>query len=175
MSSFSLNNEVVALRALEPTDLDALYRWENDPRVWTASGTLTPYSRQMLWKYLEEYTGDIYQSRELRLMAVDAATGEAVGTVDLFHYDPANNRAELGLLVAPECQGHGYASAMLELVCDYACNHLGLRQLYVIITTDNMVCLEMFDRHGWQRTGTLRSWVRRGSTYTDAEVFQRVF
>ena len=48
MTAITLHNDVVALRALEPTDLDILYTWENDPRVWTVSGTLTPYSRQML-------------------------------------------------------------------------------------------------------------------------------
>ncbi len=175
MSEPTLCNGRVVLRALEPTDLDLLYRWENDPRVWTASGTLTPYSRQMLWKYLEEYTGDIYQSHELRLMAVDTVTGEAVGTVDLFHFDPVNNRAELGLLVAPEHRSHGYAGDMLELVSAYARDHLGLRQLYVIVMADNAVCLHLFDRHGWQAGGTLRSWVKRGRGYVDAVVYQRVF
>ena len=175
MTAITLHNDVVALRALEPTDLDILYMWENDPRVWTASGTLTPYSRQMLWKYLEDYTGDIYQSRELRLMAVDSDSGEAVGTVDLFHFDPMNNRAELGLLVAPEYRGRGYASAMLDLICDYARDHLGLRQLYVIITADNVPCIELFDRHGWRHSGTLRSWVRQGRDYTDACIYQCVF
>ena len=51
-----LRNDIIALRALEPTDLDTLYRWENDSRLWYASDTVAPYSRAALWQYLENYT-----------------------------------------------------------------------------------------------------------------------
>ncbi len=171
-----LNNDLVELRALEPTDLDVLYRWENDSDVWTVSGTLTPYSRQAIWKYLEDnVNNDIYSAGELRLMAMLKPTQEPIGTVDLFHFDPVNNRAELGLLVSPAHRGNGYARVMLDLLCEYACGHLGLRQLYAIITADNEHCLRLFDQYGFSRSGTLKAWVRQGRVYTDAVIFQHVF
>ena len=37
-----LSNDTVTLRALEPTDLDTLYRWENDTALWTVSDTAAP-------------------------------------------------------------------------------------------------------------------------------------
>ena len=40
-----LSNATLTLRALEPTDLDTLYRWENDTSVWVVSDTIAPYSR----------------------------------------------------------------------------------------------------------------------------------
>ena len=48
-----LSNDAVSLRALEPTDLETLYRWENDTALWTVSDTVAPYSREALWQYLE--------------------------------------------------------------------------------------------------------------------------
>lgn len=171
----NLKGPEYSLRALEPTDLDVLYDWENDARTWLVTDTMAPFSRQMLWQYLECYTGDIYQSRELRLMAVCNATGEAVGTVDFFNFNPLNNRAELGLYIAPQWRGRGAGRAVLDLLCDYARNHLGLRQLYVYITTDNEPCLRLFDSYGFQRAGLLRQWVKRGRTYTDAHLLQLLF
>ena len=53
-----LSNHTVTLRPLEPTDLDTLYRWENDTALWMVSDTAAPYSREALWHYLKEYTGD---------------------------------------------------------------------------------------------------------------------
>ena len=32
-----LQTEKIRLRALEPRDVDLLYRWENDPEVWKVS------------------------------------------------------------------------------------------------------------------------------------------
>ena len=90
-----LRNDIIALRALEPTDLDTLYRWENDSRLWYASDTVAPYSRAALWQYLENYTADIYAQRQLRLMIVRSDDDTPLGTIDYLNFDPLNNRAEL--------------------------------------------------------------------------------
>ena len=166
-----MHNDTLRLRALEPTDLDLLYTWENDATVWAASDTAAPYSRQVLWQYLENYTGDIYPSRQLRLM-IELNDGTAVGTVDFFHYDPLNNRAELGLLIAPEHRGHGYGRMALQLARDYAAQHIGMRQLYVYIRTDNTACLQLFLDFGFEQAGLLHAWVKRGRNYHDVAVLQ---
>jgi len=169
-----LNNGTIALRALEPTDLDTLYRWENDTALWTVSDTPAPYSREALWSYLQGYTGDIYASRQLRLMIVQLATGTALGTIDFINFDPLNNRAELGLLVAPEHRGQGIGRQALELLTAYAREHIGLRQLYVFIALDNEPCLALFDSFGYRRVGTLQAWVKRGTTYRDVVLLQQL-
>lgn len=171
----NMKGKTISLRALEPTDLDILYKWENDANLWMVTDTMAPFSRQMLWQYLENYTGDIYQSRELRLMACDTVTGEPVGTVDFFNFSPLNNRAELGLFIAPEWRGRGIGREALELLCDYACNHIGLRQIYVYIPVDNEPCLSLFDDYGFTRVGVLKHWVKRGNVYTDVVLMQLIF
>ena len=62
-----MHNQLITLRALEPTDLDTLYTWENDATLWAVTDTVAPYSRKVLWQYLENSTTDIYTNRALRL------------------------------------------------------------------------------------------------------------
>ncbi len=102
-----LSNDTITLRALEPTDLDMLYQWENDTALWVVSDTIAPYSRKALWQYLQEDTGDIYAQRQLRLIITLTSDGTAVGTVDFLNFDPLNNRAELGLFITKEMRGKG--------------------------------------------------------------------
>ncbi|MDR2041647.1 MAG: GNAT family N-acetyltransferase, partial [Tannerella sp.] len=63
-----LENETVRLRAMEPEDLDFLYRWENDTRLWRYGNTMAPYSRFSLKAYLSDAHLDIFHARQLRLM-----------------------------------------------------------------------------------------------------------
>ena len=170
--SVTFTSDTVALRALEPTDLDILYKWENDATVWTVTDTVAPFSRQVLWQYLQAYTADIYQSRQLRLIAERLPGNEPIGTVDFFNFSPLNNRAELGLYIAPEFRGKGLGRQVLDLLVAYARDHIGLRQLYVYITTDNAACLQLFDSYGFMRAGHLKDWVKRGNRYTDVELLQ---
>jgi len=169
-----LSNDTLTLRALEPTDLDTLYRWENDTALWTVSDTIAPYSREALWHYLENYTGDIYAQRQLRLMIVLNNDGSPVGTVDYLNFDPLNNRAELGLFITAEQRGKGLGRQALDLLTAYSREHLGLRQLYVFIALDNEVCLKLFEDYGYRRAGILQSWVKRGSTYRDVALLQMI-
>ena len=170
-----LNDNTIALRALEPTDLDTLYRWENDTALWVVSDTVAPYSREALWHYLKEYTGDIYAQRQLRLMITMAVDGTPVGTVDFLNFDPLNNRAELGLFIEQGSRGQGYGLRALRLLTAYAREHIGLRQLYVFIAVDNEVCLKLFEDFGYRRVGTLQAWVKRGTAYRDAVLLQMIF
>jgi diamine N-acetyltransferase len=170
-----LNDNTIALRALEPTDLDTLYRWENDTALWVVSDTVAPYSREALWHYLKEYTGDIYAQRQLRLMITMAGDGTPVGTVDFLNFDPLNNRAELGLFIEQGSRGQGYGLRALRLLTAYARDHIGLRQLYVFIAVDNVVCLKLFEDFGYRRAGTLQAWVKRGTDYRDAVLLQMIF
>ena len=40
-----LTGKKIALRAIEPEDLDDLYRWENDSSLWIYGCTIAPFSR----------------------------------------------------------------------------------------------------------------------------------
>ena len=70
-----LADGVVNLRALEPTDIDLLYQWENDTSLWTVTDTMAPYSRKLIWQYLNQFDGDVFQTCQLRLMVALQATG----------------------------------------------------------------------------------------------------
>ncbi len=167
-----LKNETLSLRPLEPTDLDTLYRWENDTSLWMVSDTVAPYSREALWSYLQAYTADIYSQRQLRLMITLNQDGTAVGTIDFINFDPLNNRAELGLFISREMRGKGLGRQALDLLTTYARDHIGMRQLYVFIALDNEVCLKLFEDYGYSRAGILQSWVKRGNRYRDVAILQ---
>ena len=169
-----MSNDVISLRPLEPTDLDTLYRWENDSALWVVSDTVAPYSRAALWQYLENYTGDIYAQRQLRLMITLTADGTPVGTIDFLNFDPLNNRAELGLFIDSAYRGKGLGLQALDLLTAYAREHIGLRQLYVYIALDNEVCLKLFEDYGYRRVGVIQSWVKRGSRYHDVALLQMI-
>ena len=63
----SLKGKNIYLRALEPEDLDFLYKLENDISIWEISGTQKPYSKATLIDYLSNAHLDIFEVKQLRL------------------------------------------------------------------------------------------------------------
>ena len=169
----NIHDNILMLRALEPTDLDVLYRWENDEELWHTSATITPFSRKQLWDYIENYDGDIFRTHQLRLMIVEVATYKVVGTLDLFDFDPINSRASVGILIDKEFQGQGYGKMALNLIEDYCKKHISLNQLVATVSVDNERSLALFRSLEYSEVGVMRWWLKRGNQYCDAILFQK--
>lgn len=164
---------------MEESDLDLLYKWENDPAIWKVSNTIAPFSKYILRKYIESSHQDIYQTRQLRLMidikAEKGKLGETIGMIDLFDFDPFNYRAGLGILISEEQHRQkGYAGESLECMIDYGFNTLHLHQLYCNIETHNEDSLKLFRGKGFEIVGTKREWLRTRDGWDDEYLLQLI-
>lgn len=168
-----MQNRQVTLRALEPADVDAVYRWENDPAVWQHGVAHTPFSRHALAQYIADCgQTDIYTAKQLRLMAMDGVV--AVGCVDLFDFDPYHRRAGVGLLVDQALRHQGYGRAILEALLDFARQHLQLHLVYCDVAADNEPSRRLFEGAGFERCGLRRQWLHASDGWTDAVVYQKI-
>jgi diamine N-acetyltransferase len=169
-----LENDHIKLRVPEPTDIDWLYQWENDPEVWISGTTLVPFSRHVLLKYLETAHLDIFETHQLRFMIelIDQPK-IPIGTIDLFDYDPYHNRAGVGILIADKTKRQkGYATQALQLLIEYCFGILGLNQLYCNIDPSNQQSLKLFTHAGFEIIGLKKRWTRRGTKYHDEYLLQ---
>lgn len=169
----TLTGDTIYLRALEPEDLDFIYRIENNEALWEVSYTQTPYSRFLIRQYLENAHQDIYEAKQLRLAICLKGSFNAVGLIDLFDFDPANQRAGVGIIIADEeARGRGYGGEALGLVMQYAFNTLHLHQLYANIDTANLASATLFTNFGFGLIGVKKDWIKRGNTYADEALYQ---
>jgi diamine N-acetyltransferase len=162
-----LENENLRLRALEPEDLDDLYRWENDSELWKYGSTLAPYSKFALRDYLINSLNDLLQCRQLRLVAVDKKTGQSMGTIDLYDYDPINLRAGIGILLDTDYRHKGFGKELLELVKEYAFQVLHLNQLFAYIPESNTSSFKLFTACGYVQRGLLKDWRKTAAGFED--------
>ena len=168
-----LVSKKVSLRALEPTDLDFIYSWENNSNVWEISSTLVPFSKFVLTQYLETQHLDIYTSKQLRLVVLDEKKN-TVGLIDLFDFDFKHKRAGIGILINTNFRGKGYAKAALEILEDYCFNHLDLNQIYANIVIDNLISKKLFEELGYQKVGVKKDWIKTSKGYVSEVLYQKI-
>ena len=166
-----LRNEHIRLRALEPDDLELLYRVENDTSLWHVGTTNEPLSRQSLRDYLLRTTSDIYADRQLRLV-IETVGREPVGMIDLANFEPRHWRAEVGIVVLAPYGRKGYASQALSLLIDYCRHFLHLHQLYASVPAANQPSLRLFKQAGFHQTAILKDWLATPEGYEDVALFQ---
>lgn len=160
---------MVKLRALEPSDLDILYSWENDDRVWFSSSNTRPVSKQTLQFFIDSIN-DIYTDKQVRLVIEHENT--PVGCVDLFDFEPLHQRAGVGIMIDENHEGKSLAHEALKELQNYAFNQLGLHQLYCNVSQNNKRSIHLFNRSGFMHTATRKEWVKEGKNWYDQFIFQ---
>ena len=170
----NLRGEHIFLRALEPTDLDVLYKWENNPTIWKVSNTLNPFSKFVLEQYLVNAHDDIFSAKQIRLM-VCSNDGRPAGTIELFDFDALNSRVGIGILIEENSQNKGYAFDALQVLIKYCFEILMLKQIYCNISASNEKSIRLFKKLNFTEAGMKKSWNKISqNTFEDEYLLQLV-
>lgn len=169
-------NDILKLRAPEPSDLDFLYTWENDADIWLAGTTFTPFSKHVLLKYIETAQMDIFETKQLRLMIdLKPENYRTIGIIDLFDFDAFHHRAGVGILIGKTTDRRkGYANKALQMLIKYCFELLGIHQLFCNIGADNNASLNLFKKQGFKIIGLKKEWIRRNNSYVDEYLLQLI-
>lgn len=172
MKQTFLMDDRIYLRAIEPEDLEIVYKLENDPTMWDVSNFTVPYSRYVLRQYIQESQCDVFADKQLRLMVVCREDNQVIGTIDITDFVPHHLRGEVGIAIHKDYRQQGYASNALKLLCEYAFSFLSFHQLYAHVAIDNEACIRLFTSCGFVQSGVMKDWQHTESGYKDAVVFQ---
>jgi diamine N-acetyltransferase len=167
----------ITLRAVEPTDLENLYQWENNLSVWEVSQTISPFSKYTLKEYCDYAKNDILTAKQLRLMIDYSEQGKTItiGTVDLFDYDTINRRAGIGILIGNEnYRKKGIAYTSIEIIINYAFSVLNLHQLHCYISENNKASLALFKKLDFLNCGKINDWVLQSNKWNNVFFLQRI-
>ena len=171
----TLKGNNIYIRALEPNDLEFVYAIENDQSIWEVSNTHTPYSCFLVKQYLENAHQDIYEAKQLRLAICLNNSDEAIGLIDLFDFDPTNNRAGIGIIIhQTNKRENGIGSEALQLLIKYCFTHLQLKQLYANIGTENEISIALFTKFGFELIGIKKQWNKVNNLYKDEALYQLI-
>jgi diamine N-acetyltransferase len=167
----------IFFRALEPSDVEILYEWENDISIWRLGNTIVPFSKFILEQYIKNSHQDIYTAKQLRLMIdVNDKTNnlKTVGCIDLFDFDPVNMRAGVGILIDKGNRGKGFALKALKNLIEYAFDVLNLHQLYCNITVDNKSSIDLFKQVNFEIVGLKKQWRKNKDSWIDEYMLQLI-
>jgi diamine N-acetyltransferase len=126
-------------------------------------------------QYLENANQDIYEAKQLRLAICQDEDFPAVGLIDLFDFDPKNNRAGVGIVIQGlENRKQNIGSEALGLLIQYSFDNLNLHQLYANIGIENEASKALFSKFGFECIGIKKDWNLVKGIYKDEAIFQLI-
>ena len=170
----------IILKALEPSDVSTLLKWENNSEIWHISETVEPLSKYKLDTYIKQtLTFDVFGLRQQRLMIhrilnSDLDLTEPIGTIDLFEFDPINKHAGIGIMLLKEHQNQGIGKIALDQFLTYCFEKLHLHSVYANVSETNTASIKFFESCGFTKVAEYKEFLYENNQYVSQITFQYV-
>jgi RimJ/RimL family protein N-acetyltransferase len=162
-----LTGKLVRLRALEPSDAEALYRWNEDPAVLQWMVNDYPDSLAQLTKRLgEDRPRNSYD--KLILCIETLADRTPIGVIALTDAEPENGRAELDVYVGEASyRNGGYGTDAIRVICRYGFDQMRLHGISLWVVPENESARHVYKKLGFVEEGRERERFRRDGRWYD--------
>jgi len=167
-----LDGKTISLRRPEVSDVEFLFKWENDSSNNGFSTINKGYSREEIINFIHDFT-PVQISGQLRFMIVENDTNQPIGTIDLFDADFANQFAGVGILIADrQKRKNGIGFEALELLKVYSKNRLEFIHLSASIKSNNLASIHLFEKSGFKKVGVRKDWYFHKLKRMDEYIYQ---
>lgn len=167
-----MSDAPTTVRRGRPADAAEMARIMGCPEVY-ANLMQLPMPSEEMWRKRLETMAD---PERTDVFLVAERGGRVVGSAGL-HPAPQLRRrhaAMMGISVAPEAQGRGVGSALMQAVCDYADGWAQILRIELTVFTDNARAIALYQRFGFRHEGTHRGYALRDGVYMDVHAMARL-
>ena len=154
------------LRPLGSDDLEALYKYKNDPEV---AGMLGGFSTGYSLRDLEDWL-DFHRKRsdEILWAIAECKSNQCAGHVGLYKIDHRVRSAEFGIVIGERALwGQGLGRACTTEVVDYGFRDLNLNRIYLTVLASNERATRLYRSLGFYEEGRMRQAQYKGGKYVD--------
>lgn len=158
--------DLVKLRPMEPSEAEALWRWNHDPDVmrWMGDGyaqSLAHVTKRMAERAPNTY-GDVLYGVEV------LSDAQLIGLVTLRDAEPETGIAELDIYLGEkEYWGRGYATDAMRTICRYGFEKMRLHKITLTVVAENQAAHRVYRKVGFVDEGRLRQAFRRDGQWYD--------
>lgn len=158
----ALTGERTRLRAVEPADADAAFRWVNDPEVTEHLSLRYPMSMATERDWAERSGATPgFGNAVFSIEALD--DGALIGNCGLHNQTPEDRVSELGVNIGErERWGHGYGFDALRTLITFGFRDLNLRRIWLRVDADHPRGIALYEKLGFEHEGAQRAshWTR---------------
>ena len=153
------------LRPPEPADIEALYRYKNDPDIaGRLVGFSTGYSKSDLAHWVEFHR----KCQDEVLWVIATEKNHCIGHVGLYRIDHRIGCAEFGIMIGDRSyHGRGLGRACTQFAVDYGFRELNLNRIDLRVLATNTAAIHLYRSLGFEQEAQLRQAQYKSGVYVD--------
>lgn len=169
-------NDAIRLSEFRASDRDALVRHLDDRDIYDRTLRIPyPYTEAHADEWLALVAGIARQQGRPVHWAIRQADGELIGGCGLDGFQLGkDHRAEIGYWLARPYWGRGIMTAVVQRLCRFAFEELGLVKITAHVFRHNSASARVLEKCGFAQEGLLRKHYCKDDQFIDAWLFGRM-
>ncbi|WP_036128064.1 MULTISPECIES: GNAT family N-acetyltransferase [Lysinibacillus] len=157
----NITTQRLLIRKFEAQDWQAVYSYMSDETVmhYMPEGVLT---EEQVQKFITENSAD--QAKHFAITLRDQP--EVIGHL-VFHRCFGEHTYEIGWVLNPAYQQHGYASEAAQALLDYGFSKLKLHRIIATCQPENIASYRVMEKIGMRREGFFKKCIPHGDNWWD--------
>ena len=166
------NIPCVTLSPLEDEHIVRYMSLSSDPELIDTMGwkPFLPDEKERFLQFTQVVSvPGLNETRAIVFSIISNPGGKAIGYTSIKGISRTDGRAEVGIAIMDkEYRGHGYGTAALKQVVNYAFNEIDLARVMLTVFPSNRRAIRVYEKTGFRKTKVLRnSWLLPNGQYTD--------
>lgn len=164
-----LKNKNIELKEINSYHQDELAEWRSSQDAYDYFFEWESISCEKQEAWFSKYKNN---PKEILFIIQSVFDGwsKLFGTIGLSNIDNRNRRAELSrFFIVKEERGKGIGDDTINVLIDYAKNHLNLRRLYCSVLKNNEKAIRFYENHLFKKEGILIAHVFKNGEYLDVQ------
>ncbi|WP_369246726.1 GNAT family N-acetyltransferase [Streptomyces sp. R41] len=163
-----LTGDRTVLRPFTEDDALGMAEIVEDPEVSRFTGE--PSAELTLERLRSWYGSRSAQTDRLDLAVTDRASGELVGEVVLYDWNPAGRSCTFRTLIGPRGRGKGLGTEATRLIVGHGFEQLGLHRIELELYSHNQRARRVYDKVGFVEEGVRRQTETRDGVWVDETI-----
>ena len=148
-----LKGSIIRLRPLAVSDLTVMAGWNCDPELQNFVDCDLPGDPQQLERWYHANVPD----RNYQIFAMEAASGQLIGDMELDHICWNKREAELRIRIGDRrFWGQGYGSEAIQLMLNHFMTERNFNRIYLRVYEFNHRAIRCYLKNGFQQIGILQ-------------------
>lgn len=171
MSGNFWEGSIVRLRAIEPSDWETFFEWNQDTDAAMRSYYLPfPQSREAVKRWAEK-TSTQPPERDAFFLVIETLDNEIAGSISTHSCEPRNGTFKYGLAIREEHRRKGYAAEAVRLLLRYYFGELRYQKVTASVYSFNEPSIRLHEKLGFKLEGRLRRMIYTQGSYFDELLF----
>ncbi len=149
MAQPELITERLRLRKLELSDEDAIFFLRSDDEVNKYLDSPRAKSLEDARAFINKINDLIAEDKSAYWAITRKEENKLIGTICFWNIIVKENKADIGYVLHPSCQGQGLMHEAVTAAIDYAFNNMRLQRIEATFDPDNFKSMALLKRHGF--------------------------